>query len=717
MADRAAALRARLLATFRLEAAEHLRAIGIELNAIAVDPPNEGPTRLENLFRAMHTLKGAARSVGITDFENACHRCETFLSDLIHAGARPDANVISFVQEAADALAGFVAGSLTGDDLARVATELRNSGAPRSFDEPAVPSRQERAQPDAIRSPTGANDLQAQAIRVETARLDHLVVLTENMLGPKLAAAEHAARAAEVVAEIREVRARRTADADTLHALRSIETLANGLATALRADQRTLASSIDDLYGELLRVRLTPAASILEGFPLMVREICRSTGKDVAWHSSGEHLEIDRKVLGLVKDPLIHLVRNAIDHGIEAPKDREALGKPRRGQISVTIEAIDGGRVSIEVADDGRGFAIDALRNAAVRSRLSSAEQVAAMSDADVAELAFDAGVSTSPVVTTISGHGRGLAIVRESIERVEGSISTRSTPGVGTVIRLELPASIVTYRALLVSAERTPFLFPFEAVDRVFPLARDEVRSALARGLFTVGDEEFPFGHLGTALGLVRTSPADDQRPELPCLVVRSGDRRGIVLVDEIGGDHEVVIKDLRPPLQRVRNVLATGLLGTGDLVLVLRSSDVLLALQSPPLRQSEAVTAAAIRVVRILVVDDSITTRTMERSLFETAGYRVRVAADGVDGWDVLQSESIDLVVSDVDMPRMDGFELTSRIRAHPKFAELPVVLVSALGTREDKDRGLRAGANAYVMKSGFDQTTLLEIVRRLT
>jgi two-component system, chemotaxis family, sensor kinase CheA len=717
VADRAEGLRARLRAMFRLEAAEHLRAIGAELDAIAVDPATEGPDRLENLFRVMHTLKGAARSVGIAEFENACHRCETLLSDLIQTRAPLDANVIRFVQEAADTLSGFVAGTLDAEDLARIAPGMPNASTTEAPSESTERYVEPGATPpEAVRPQAGTADSPAQSIRVETARLDRLVVLTENLLGPKLAAAEHAVRAAEIVGELREIRARRTADADTLNALRSIETLAHGLATALRADQRTLLSTIDDLYAELLRVRLTPAASILEGFPLMVRDLCRSTGKDVAWHSTGEHLEIDRKVLGLVKDPLIHLVRNAIDHGIESPHDREAIGKPRRGNVSVAIAPIDGGRISIEVADDGRGFALDAIRDAAVRSRLSSAEHVAAMSDADVAELAFDAGVSTSPVVTTISGHGRGLAIVRESIERVEGRISTHSSPGSGTVIRLELPASIVTYRALLINAERTPFLFPLEAIDRAFPVPRDQVAPALARGLFTVGDEELPFGSLGTVLGLDRASPIGAERSELPCLVVRSGDRRGIVLLDDIAGEHEVVIKDLRPPLRRVRNILATGLLGTGDLVLVLRPLDVLLALQSPPQRQSNTV-ADAPRVVRVLVVDDSITTRTMERSLFETAGYRVRVAADGLDGWNVLQNESIDLVVSDVDMPRMDGFELTTRIRAHPKFAELPVVLVSALETREDKDRGLRAGANAYVLKSGFDQTALLEIVRRLT
>ena len=237
----------------------------------------------------------------------------------------------------------------------------------------------------------------------------------------------------------------------------------------------------------------------------------------------------------------------------------------------------------------------------------------------------------------------------------------------------------------------------------------------ALAEGQLATGDERLPFATLRDVLGLVRRpSDADDQRRELPCILIRNGERRGVVLVDEVFGEHEVVIKELRPPLRRVRGVLAAGLLGTGDLVLVLRPLDVLLALRTA--RRAEAVVPAAARPARLLIVDDSITTRTMERSMFEAAGYTVQVAADGLEAWETLQSEAIDVVVSDVDMPRLDGFGLTERIRAHPSLGRLPVVLVSAQETRADEERGQRVGANAYVLKSGFDQTMLLEIVRRL-
>jgi two-component system chemotaxis sensor kinase CheA len=232
------------------------------------------------------------------------------------------------------------------------------------------------------------------------------------------------------------------------------------------------------------------------------------------------------------------------------------------------------------------------------------------------------------------------------------------------------------------------------------------------------VGEDIHPFGSLGPMLGLPRIAAAETAYGRTrSCVLVRGGDRQGVMLVDEVLGEHEIVIKDLRPPLLRVRYVLTTGLLGTGELVLVLRSGDLLASIHRRATESIPIASSAAPRVRCVLVVDDSLTTRTMERNLFEAAGYTVRVAADGADAWEMIQTEDIDAVVSDVDMPNMNGFELTAQIRREPRFAELPVVLVSALEAREDKEQGIRAGANAYVLKSGFNQANLLDIVRRLT
>lgn len=723
MADRAEALRQRLFATFRIEAEEHLHTIRAALDRVARDPAAAaGPALLEELFREMHTLKGAARSVGLESFEATCHECEALLSKLIKTGSTIDAGVIDRLQETSDALARIVTAWPAGTGQPSPAAPPPLSAKPVAAAPPApavAPVATPRADPPTPRAPSApetVTDPGASTIRVDTDRLDRLGALTESLLSPKLAAAEHVLQARRIAEELEQIRTR-LVSSSLREELRSVEANARALVRALRGESSVLSAAVDDLYEEMRRARMMTAASIFDAFPLMVRDLCRDTGKEVEWQLIGGHLEIDRKVLDLVKDPLIHLVRNAIDHGIEMPDVREAAGKPRRGRVTVTIAPTEGGRIRIAVADDGKGFALGAIRDAAIRAHVASAEQLAGMKDADIADLAYATGVSTSPVITTISGHGRGLAIVRERLERVEGRISTHSVEGTGTLIRLEFPASIVTYRALLVGVDGVRFLLPLDAVQRVFSVSRADATAGLALGLHANEGQALPFGHLGTILGIPSMPPLEEEQPRQACILLRSGERAGILLVDHIHGENDVVIKDLRPPLRRMRGVLAAALLGTGDLVLVLRPLDILMSIRARPAAVTHGSATPVQHSMKILVVDDSITTRTMERNLFEAAGYSVRVAADGVEAWTIVQGEEIDVVVSDIDMPRMDGFELATRIRRSAKFQELPIVLVTALETREDKERGLRVGANAYVLKSGFNQTDLLDIVRRLT
>ena len=258
------------------------------------------------------------------------------------------------------------------------------------------------------------------------------------------------------------------------------------------------------------------------------------------------------------------------------------------------------------------------------------------------------------------------------------------------------------------------PLLIPLDAVERTFMLPRARADAALQQRALVVDGLMLPCARLGAILRLPGTPLPHDQR-SVPCVVVESGGQYGALLVEHIAGESEIVLKDFEPPLRRINNVLASGLLGTGELVLVLRPLDLLLSMHLEPSPTAAAPTTLR-PAPRVLVVDDSITTRMMERNLFEAAGYAVRAAADGIDAWEILQSEEIDVIVSDVDMPRMDGFELTERVRSNPRLAELPVVLVTALEAREDKERGIRVGANAYVLKSGFNQAHLLDIVRRL-
>jgi two-component system chemotaxis sensor kinase CheA len=384
--------------------------------------------------------------------------------------------------------------------------------------------------------------------------------------------------------------------------------------------------------------------------------------------------------------------------------------------VAVSLTAIEGGLVQFEIRDDGAGIELAEVRSAAARYRIMSAEAAQALSDDVALELIFQSGLSTSTLITDLAGHGLGLPIVRERVERLGGRIDVESTPGVGTSMRVIVPSSIATFRGLQVQSGDQTFLLPLESVERAVRVATDDVRRVEGRHVLVTDAGPIPFAQLDALLDLPDQVPASVGN-EL-CIILRAGDDRVALGIDAVLGDSEVLVKELQPPLFRVRHVAAAGLLGSGRLALILRPGDLVRAARSGIHMKRMSSSGASERPgpARILVVDDSITTRTMGKSLLEAQGFHVQVAVDGLDAWTLLKSESFDLVLSDVDMPRMNGLDLTARIRADEKLADLPVVLVTALESREDKERGIEVGANAYVVKSGFDQANVLGTIRRL-
>jgi len=735
MAARDDALKARLLATFRVEAEEHIQTVTAHL--LALDrglPETEARTAIEESFRAMHTLKGAARSVGFMEAETLGQACEGILSRLARGHLEPAPPILALLHEALAQFTRLLAdpqpSAGSGDLLARLA---QASAGPVSRAEQPVAAPSPTAAPPPAGAAAGGR-APARVLRLDPGQLDALLLQAEHLLLPKLAAGERVREAralGETVARCRTAvtgvgaaprgprrgvpaAAPEEAPAAAFHAL---EAQATALAAHLAQDQRTIIAAVDGLQERLRGLRMTPAAEVLDLFPGMVRSLADTLGKQAECLVQGADLEVDRKGLEAMKDPLIHLVRNAVDHGIEPPEARRRAGKPPQGRIAVTVAALEGNRVEFCVEDDGRGIDVAQVRAAAVRGRYLTEEEAQALSDEAAVELVFRSGLSTTPLVSRVSGHGLGLAIVRERVDRLDGRLQVRTRPGAGTAVRIELPVTIASFRGLLVRAGGRPFLLPIEAVERTVRLRPEETRQAEGRPMILWDGRPLPVAPLGALLDL----PENGDRPEpdgpTPHVLLRVGEDRFGLAVEDILGEEEVLVKELEAPLLHVRHVAGAGLLGTGRVALILRPRDLLASLRARP-RATDAPRPPAERPRPpvILVVDDSITTRTMERHLLEAAGYGVRVAVDGVEAWATLASEPVDLVVSDVDMPRMNGLELTEKIRAHPNLARLPIILVTALESREDKEEGLRLGANAYIVKSSFDQSSLLEFIRRL-
>lgn len=729
MAKRSEDIKARLLATFRPEAREHLETIARQLLALEQDLAGERARgAVENVFRAFHTLKGAARSVSLMEIEALAQACESVLSRVTRDQAALTGPILKALHEMVGAVGRLVEGGEGAVDVKTLVARLESSlGATRPAPPPLHAAAAELPRAAVETAVERTETVTADTLRVATAKLDALLVHAEDLLGPRLAAGERARESRDLVATLAACRRallrlraqgqdghHRDATAALETELREAEAQARALLAHARRDDRALAGAVNALQQEARGLRLSPASTILEAFPRMVRDLAESQGKQAEWAVEGAALEIDRKVLEAIKDPLIHLVRNAVDHGLEAPEERARAGKPRRGRVFVSLASLEGGRVEIRVEDDGAGIDKERLKASAVRLRQLTAEQAGALGAEEALDLVFRSGVSTAPVLTSISGHGRGLPIVRERVERLGGQVRLETRSGEGTTVVVVVPASIATFSGLLVRAGDRPFLLAAEAVERVLRVRSGEIRSIEGQETLFRNGDPLPLASLSALLDLAAAQPAPNGFRS--CVVIASGGERMAVLVDEVLGEREVVVKELKRPLVRVRHVAGAGLLGSGELALILRPADLLrfraeIARPAPMSRERKPE-----RTSLVLVVDDSITTRTMEKNLLEAAGYHVQVAVDGVEAWTALKSQEFDLVVSDVDMPRMDGFELTSRIRADRALADLPVVLVTALETREDKERGIEVGANAYVVKSSFDQSNLLEILRRL-
>lgn len=491
------------------------------------------------------------------------------------------------------------------------------------------------------------------------------------------------------------------------------------LRRSLERGSRRMAQIAADLQDDVRRVRMLPVSTVFDTFPRMVRDLTHELGKDVRLVVQGGETGLDRSVLEQVKAPLTHLIRNAIDHGIELPAVRAARGKPPKATITLTA-AQRGDTIMIDVADDGAGIDIARVRASAVRTGMITTDAAEAMSEREALWLIFRSGLSTREAVSDLSGRGIGMDVVRASIERLRGLIDVDSQPGQGTRFSLHLPLTVATTECLLAQVAGHTVALPIANVLRLVSVDPMQVGRVEGRDVILNNGRPTALLRLQELLDLPTRGTPDSQRvapSRLVAIVLGSADRRTAFMVDDLMGIQHVVVTSLPPPLIRVPYLAGATVLGTGEVGLLLNVSDLLHAgTTTQPQRSVPATQPVAARTPMILVVDDSITTRSLERSILETAGYQVRVAVDGMEAWEVIQHEGCDLVVSDVNMPRMDGFALTAMVRTHERYKHLPIILVTSLDSQEDRERASVAGADAHIAKGAFDQDTLLDTVRQL-
>ena len=753
---------------FAVEAGEHLQAMTTWLLEIEKAPePARRRKIVESIFREAHSLKGASRAVTRPDIESVCQALES-----VFAFWKETRSAIP--PEAFDALNAAL--DLVGKQLARAGApvfsgeidaelEIVRRVMRLSAPVPAQPSERPPrevpreipgAKPAAIQTPgpepagrlteaaspppqPAAGEREkaviAETVRVPIAKMDSLLLQAEEMLALKLASSQH-------VSELRDLRTAlhgwgkewakaRVATRDASGPVRdflewngsqieAFEKRLGMLASAAERDERNARTMVDDLLGDAKRIVMLPVSWLLDFLPKQVRDLSREVGKEVDLIVRGSEVEFDKRILEEMKAPLTHLVRNAIDHGLEKPPTRVAQGKPSAGTLAISVSQLDGNKVEIKVSDDGKGIDLAQVKAAAVKNRFISETAAGELGEAAALLLIFQSGISTSPILTEISGHGLGMAIVREKVDKLGGEITIESKPGFGASFRMVLPLTLATFKGILVSAGGQTFAIPTMNVLRSARVMGAAIRTVENRETIILDDRPIAFVRLSDALELPRR---DTELPDayVEVLILSAADQRAAFGVESVINEREVLVKKLTKPLVRIRNISGATVLGSGAPVLILNVADLLksaarLAAGGTLRPIQRAAEKGKKTVHRVLVADDSVTSRMLLKNILESGGYHVTTAIDGMEAFTTLRAGEFDLVVSDVEMPRMDGFEFTAKIRTEKRFSELPIVLVTALGSREHRERGIDVGASAYIVKSDFDQSNLLEVVGKL-
>jgi len=765
-----------LIAIFKAETEEHLTKLDNGLVELEKQPDNL--ELASSLNREVHTLKGAARVFGFYEIQDIAHRIEDIFEEVAGKRAVFNSSMAEPIFKALDAIRAILLKivqekkidaevDVDASDICREleecisaaqairtrkkrerepkrekeASETQAKGEPEKGD----PQREQevRKPPEKVldrASETVAPHLSGpteEYIRVPTSRVDKLLYLVGEVVINKMKASAMSTQAKRLSKLSREAQKSILSLSEAVKKESSSPNrevtrwLSQCEAQMQRLRERTLElydqvsteafhldPVIDELQAKIKEIKMLPLSTIFEGFPRMIRDIASQQGKQVNLVISGEENELDKKVMEGIKTSLIHILRNCIDHGIEEPEARVALGKSSDGTIKISASH-EGDNVVITVEDDGRGMDITQIKETALKKRLVSNHDLEGMSHKEVMNIVFMNGYSTSPIVTDVSGRGMGLDIVRRDIANLKGRVILDTEKNRGTKFTLVLPLTIAIIQVLLVKVQNMLFALPIFSVTESVKVSRDDVSLTGGRMAIQFREHIVPLVKLNEVLRLPPPGNEEEKaKKEMLVVMATSLDSQVGFIVDEIAGEEEAFIKSLGKHLGKVKNVSGAIIMPTGEVVVVLDIADLVAnsALGLPHFTGKRSVVGTKHKEKRILVVEDAFSTRELEKSILETHGYLVDTAVDGLDALDRMVDNQYDLIVSDVEMPRMDGFELCRTLKNNERYKDIPVVMVTALQKEEDKRRGIEVGAAAYLVKSAFEQTNLLDTIERL-
>ncbi|OHB34170.1 MAG: hypothetical protein A2Y09_04865 [Planctomycetes bacterium GWA2_39_15] len=716
---------------------------------------------LKEIMREVHTLKGTARMMGFGDVVTLSHKVEDIFVKIKEGGLQPTKGLFDVVFKALDMLANMVelklkdatavdveemcgqlesvlsAAGLKGREelpqrkVDKVVSEVAESKIVESKPPPTFSVEPEgKVAVSEVNIPQeGKKTIRIGLDKIE-ALYNHLVELImaqmtfhqryEDMMKLNQCAKQLKAIKAETEADL----GFHESNNKTLHQIitrynREEEHLLKEISRhseAYETDIVKLDAITEGIRQQVMAMRMQPISTVFDLAGRLVRDLSRQFGKEVNLLISGAEVELDNNIIEMLKDPLVHLLRNAVDHGMEEPSLRTSLGKKKEGTIVLSAKQ-EGGDVLITVKDDGRGIDKERVKETAIRKRLLSAEEAKKVSDEEIYEIIMKPGFSTSKIITDTSGRGVGMDVVKTVVDRLNGSLIIESTEGQGAGFILKVPATIALINVLILRIGNMTLAVPSLSIDRVAHIFWNDIKILEGKASVFIEGQTIPLVHMADIFMLEKEE--GKKGGSIPIIISRSEGKKIGFIAGEFLYEKEIVFREFKGYLKRPRYFSGITTLGTGQVILILNIQELIKAKDSvgvlPMTEVSKVVNPQAKKNI-VLIAEDSMITAELEKNILANAGYEVDTAIDGIDAMDKLHGKKYDLLVTDIDMPRMDGFELTSKVRADKRLKDLPVIVVTVREKVEDKRKGIEVGADAYILKKEFDQSNLLNTIKRL-
>jgi len=751
---------AELRAIFKIEFEENIQTLNSELLKLEADVFDKDAR--SKLMRVAHSMKGGARMIGLTGVVTLAHFFEDMLGAVNNENSALKKADFDRMYKALDVIKSLVNEAVTGDPLNfdpdKVTDAILNPGecqipdpsiqeSTTELEIKEIPAESTSIPEAVLESNIDTTPVETvksfaiDTIRVAASKLDTLMNLSGELTVSKIQLALRLGKIdnlgtllEESIRDLRsielmlaplkkEFKLVHTDIIGTINKLRnrfdSATAEIGGFREGLSEDNSRLNFVSYEFEEVIKNLRMLQLSNIFNLYPRMVRDIASELKKEVIFTIEGAGITADKKILEEMRDPLMHMIRNSLDHGIELPEEREKAGKPRVASIKLTA-LHSATTISIILEDDGKGLNEESILETAIRKKLISKEESENLTPSQIHKLIFTPGFSTSKMITDVSGRGVGMEVVQANVSKLKGRINIDSEKGKGTKFIIDLPLTLATLRVMTVGVNGSNFAIPIDYIDTSILVEKSDIFSMEGRDTIVFQGEPVSIVALSSLLEInsEKINDAKTTQTSWQCIIISSMGEKAGFIVDYLIDEQEVLVKPLGVMLKKVRNVSGSTILGSGDVCIILNPNDLVRSVKTKGFTflETSFTDTTYISKKRILLVEDSITTRTQEKRILEGAGYEVVVAVDGLDGYEKLNANEIDAVVSDVEMPNMDGLSLAEKIRQNKKYATLPIILVTSLSTDEQKKRGLESGANAYLTKSGFDQKVLIETIARL-